>query len=57
MPAITQFDYERQRSETEIHLGVVSPRVIISSLTGTPQSETGFYGGFGSTEKKLRKSI
>ena len=30
-----------------IDLGVTGPRVVVSSLTGKTQSETGFYGGLG----------
>jgi len=30
-----------------VDVGVIGPRVVISSLTGTTQSETGFYGGVG----------
>ena len=30
-----------------VDLGVVGPRIVVSSLTGKTQSETGFYGGFG----------
>ena len=33
-----------------VDLGVIGPRVVISSLTGKTQSETGFYGGFGLME-------
>ena len=30
-----------------IDVGIIGPRVIISSITGKTQSETGFFGGLG----------
>ena len=46
----TKFYYEGQRNDALIDLGVVAPRIIISSLTGSAQSEAGFYGGLGLTQ-------
>ena len=49
--------YDVGHSEsTAISLGMVGPRVIISSLTGGNQSETGFYGGFGRTQTHRLKN-
>ena len=54
----TKFYYERQRNEALIYLGVVAPRIITSSLTGSAQSEVGFYGGLGLTQTpRLKKPI
>ena len=30
-----------------VDLGIIGPRVVVSSLAGKTQSETGFYGGVG----------
>ena len=37
-----------------VDVGVIGPRVVICSLTGKTQSETGFYGGFGLIEEDSR---
>ena len=54
----TKFYYEGQGNDALIDLGVVAPRIIISSLTGSNQSEAGFYGGLGLTQTpRLKKPI
>ena len=45
-------------NEAIIDLGVVAPRIVISSLKGSAQSETGFYGGLGLTHTpRLKKPV
>ena len=54
----TKFYYEGQRNEALIDLGVVAPRIIISGLIGSDQSEIGFYGGLGLTQTpRIKKPI
>ncbi len=53
----TSFYYEVDRNEELIDLGVVAPRIILSSLTGSAQSEAGFYGGLGLTIPRLKKPV
>ena len=54
----TKFYYEGQRNEALIDLGVIAPRIIISGLKGSDQSEIGFYGGLGLTQTpRIKKPI
>jgi len=51
-----RFYYDQEGTSTAITLGIVGPRVIVSSLTGKSQSETGFYGGLGLAPKLRNQS-
>ena len=54
----TKFYDVGHRESTAITLGIVSPRVIISILTGVNQSETGVYGDVGLTQTpSLKKPV
>mgnify|MGYP004114195087 CR=1 FL=1 len=54
----TKFYYEGQRNEALIDLGVIAPRIIISGLKGSDQSEIGFYGGLGLTQTpRVKKPV
>ena len=44
--------YNRPGGFKGVDLGIIGPRIIVSSLTGKTKSETGFYGGFGLLQEK-----